>query len=251
MRLSIAILASVLIATPAWAGQSKTATATVATTGHPASEGTVAATAIDCPLALVLAIDGSSSVDAQEHKMQTLGIAAALSDPQVKDAILTGGGIWISSFEWSGRNQHVIQVDWTYLGSERAIDVVAAQLATAPRGHTEFPTSLGHALGFAAIQMRKLQQPCHRKVIDIAGDGVNNDGFPPASAYRAQDFSDMTVNGLVIKGEEPDPEPFYREEVVRGAGAFVEIANGYDDYAIAMKRKLLREIMGAALADAG
>lgn len=203
-----------------------------------------------CPLALVLAIDGSSSVDAQEHQLQALGIASALTDPQVKEAILAGGGIWITSFEWSGRNQHVIQIDWTLLDSEQSIDAVAARLAISPRGFTEFPTSLGHALGFAAIQMRKLQQPCHRKVIDIAGDGVNNDGFPPASAYRAQDFSDMTVNGLVIKGADPDPVSYYRREVVRGTGAFVEIADSYGDYAIAMKRKLLREIMGAALADA-
>jgi Ca-activated chloride channel homolog len=77
----------------------------------------------------------------------------------------------------------------------------------------------------------------------VAGDGVNNDGFPPASAYWTNDMAGITVNALVIEGDLPPPAPYYREEVTRGLGAFLEIATSYEDYATAMRRKLLREIV--------
>jgi Ca-activated chloride channel family protein len=88
-------------------------------------------------------------------------------------------------------------------------------------------------------------------VIDVSGDGVNNEGFEPKLAYRHFNFSDVTVNGLVIQGADPDPVAYYRAEVIRGPGAFVMVASDFVDYETAMKRKLLREINGAgfALAD--
>jgi len=141
-----------------------------------------------------------------------------------------------------------VHVDWTYLDSLAAIGRVAKTIAAAPRGHADYPTSLGYALGFAAVHLRKVPERCARQVVDVAGDGVNNEGFPPESAYRAFDFTDITVNGLVIKGSDPDPEEFYRTQVAKGPGSFVEVANGYQDYAQAMKRKLIREISGASLA---
>lgn len=201
-----------------------------------------------CSLALVLAQDVSSSVDAGEHNFQSRGLASALTDPEVVEAILTVGGIWISAFEWSGRTNQIVHVDWTYLDSPAAIGRVARTIAAAPRGHADYPTSLGYALGFAAVHLRKVPERCARQVVDVAGDGVNNEGFPPASAYRAFDFTDITVNGLVIKGSDPDPEEFYRTQVAKGPSSFVEVANGYQDYAQAMKRKLIREISGASLA---
>ena len=70
----------------------------------------------------------------------------------------------------------------------------------------------------------------------------------PLLAYRNFDFANVTVNGLVIKGADPDPVAYYRAEVIHGPGAFVEIAADFDDYEAAMKRKLLREINGAGLA---
>lgn len=89
---------------------------------------------------------------------------------------------------------------------------------------------------------------CLRQVVDVSGDGVNNEGFPPASAYRAFDYARITVNGLVVRGADPDPVPYYTREVIRGSGAFVEVAETYADYERAMARKLLREISGAPLA---
>lgn len=209
--------------------------------------GAVAA-AQNCPLALVLALDASSSVDAQEYRLQRDGLARAFTDPDVQSAIVGGGGILVQVFEWSGSGQFVIHAGWTWLDTSLAIIGFASHLGQAQRGASDFPTALGYALGYAAIQLAKAPKPCTRQVIDVSGDGVNNHGFGPAIAYRVHNFDRVTVNGLVIKGAAPDPETYYRNEVIRGTGAFIELADDYADYARAMRRKLLREIGGAAIA---
>lgn len=206
------------------------------------------AAAEDCPLALVLALDASSSVDAREYRLQAEGVASALMAPDVAAAIIDGGGALVMVFEWSGREQQVIHAEWAWLGDAAAIANFAERVRGAVRRFDEFPTSLGHALGFAGIQLSRAPRTCRRQVVDMSGDGVNNDGFGPASAYKAQNFDGVTVNGLVIKGADPDPEDYYRHRVIRGAAAFVEIAEDYQDYARAMRRKLLREITGGAFA---
>lgn len=201
-----------------------------------------------CSLSLVLAMDGSASVDAREHTLQLNGLADALKDPDVVQAIEAVGGIWVTSFEWSGRYQQLLQLGCSHLSDAQSAANAAETLRRSPRGYTEFPTALGYALGHAATLMRKAPAPCVRKVIDVAGDGINNDGFGPESAYRAFDFQDVTVNGLVISGADEAPVRYYRTHVIKGPGAFVEVAASYDDYAEAMKRKLLREIFGSGYA---
>jgi hypothetical protein len=151
------------------------------------------------------------------------------------------------AFEWSGRTQVVDVVPWTFLRSETDIFAFAGVIEAHERGFDEFPTALGYALGHSAIRLSRAPLRCARSVVDVSGDGVNNEGYEPALAYKNFDFSNVTVNGLVITGEKPDPVEYYREEVIRGPGAFVEVARDFSDYEAAMKRKLLREINGAAL----
>ncbi|PVB60842.1 DUF1194 domain-containing protein [Labrenzia sp. 011] len=207
-----------------------------------------AAPAVSCSLSLVLAMDGSASVDAREHDLQLNGMADALEDPEVIGAIEAVGGIWVTSFEWSGRYKQLLQLDWQHLADAQSAERASATLRGAARGFTEFPTALGYALGYASVRMRKAPEPCARKVIDVAGDGINNEGFGPQSAYRAFDFTDITVNGLVVAGEDTAAIDYYRDSVIKGPGAFIEVADSYDDYARAMKRKLLREIFGSGYA---
>lgn len=193
-------------------------------------------------------MDASASVDAGEHRLQLDGLADALSDPDVVQAIEAVGGIWVTSFEWSGRYKQYTQLDWQHLSDTASAAAAARTLRRSPRGFTEFPTALGYALGFASVRMKKAPQACRRKVIDVAGDGINNEGFGPQSAYNAFDFQDITVNGLVIASADVAPLHYYKTHVIRGPGAFVEEASGYQDYAAAMKRKLLREIFGSGYA---
>lgn len=200
-----------------------------------------------CPLALVLALDASSSIDASEDRLQLDGLASALLDDTVRAAILDLGGVLMTAFEWSGTQQQVTIADWTFLDDGAAIAGFAGRIAAHRRTYHEYPTAVGYALGNAAVRLNNAPLACVRNVIDVSGDGVLNDGFGPAAAYRHFEFGDATVNGLVITGEQPDPVAYYLAEVLRGPGAFLEIADGYEDYARAMRRKLLREIRGPVL----
>lgn len=211
---------------------------------------TAAGVAQACSVALVLAMDSSASVDAREHQLQINGLADAFLDPDVVNAIEVVGGIYVTAFEWSGRYQQVEQLSWRFINDGASASAASNILRQAGRGYTEFPTALGYALGHAAVLMKQAPAHCRRKVIDVAGDGINNDGFGPDSAYKAFDFNGITVNGLVIAGPDSVPVDYYYAEVIRGPGAFVEVAGTYDDYAEAMKRKLIREIIGSGLASA-
>ncbi|MAS44527.1 MAG: hypothetical protein CML43_15600 [Rhodobacteraceae bacterium] len=202
-----------------------------------------AASASACSLALALALDVSSSVDPTEYGLQADGLASALEDPDVKEAILAPGGlVTIAVYEWSGRWQHEVVAGWTALNTPAEIDALAARIRGFGRSHADYPTALGHAIGFAA-RLLKEAPVCDRRVLDISGDGANNDGYEPLHAYRNFELQDVTVNALVVGGiARPQLRRYFETTVIKGPGAFVEVARDYRDYARAMKRKLLREI---------
>ena len=203
-----------------------------------------------CSLSLVLAIDVSSSVDEEEYRLQMGGLAAALADPEVAAAIASVGGIQMTAFEWSGRYSQTMIEDWRFVALADDVAAFAEAVATHPRGRDDMPTALGYALGYASGLFGQAPLDCARKVIDVSGDGVNNEGFEPLHAYQAFPLDDVQINGLVIAGADPDPVSFYRREVKRGPGSFVEVATSFGDYEAAMKRKLIREILGGALSEA-
>jgi len=196
----------------------------------------------NCRLALVLALDVSSSVDPYEDRLQRRGLAAALLSPDVQAAILADPTypVALHVFEWSGRYQQTTLLDWRLLRSPTDIADAAATLAESNRGYANFPTALGYALGHAATQLDRAPA-CERQTVDVSGDGRNNAGFGPQTAYRHFDFADVTVNGLAIGASEDHLPYYYRTEVIHGPGAFVEVADGFEDFQRAMERKLIRE----------
>ncbi|WP_417733423.1 DUF1194 domain-containing protein [Roseovarius sp.] len=196
-----------------------------------------------CRLALVLALDVSSSVDTGEYDLQRVGLAAALDAPEVRHAILRGapGDVALSVYEWSGRFQQKVHIDWTFLRSEADITQAVGVLAAMTRSTSDYPTALGSGLGYGAQVMARAPD-CDRRVIDISGDGINNEGFGPDLAYRHFPLDGITVNGLVILGHDADVLGYYRRHVVRGPRAFAEIAQGFEDFQAAMTRKLYREV---------
>lgn len=203
-----------------------------------------------CRLALVLAIDVSSSVDAGEDDLQRAGLASALIDPDVQAAFLVNSDpVALYVFEWSGRFKEAELQGWTMIRGPEDLLAAASAIGRSARSQTEFPTALGSALGHAAIQLTKAPR-CAAQTIDMAGDGINNEGFGPREAYVAFPFDGVVVNGLVVAQDDDAIETYYRDEVIRGPAAFVEVADGFEDYAAAMRRKLLRELtsqmMGAA-----
>lgn len=204
-----------------------------------------------CRLALLLGLDVSASVDEGEYQLQVEGLAAALIHPTVMQAALSGNGpVALSIYEWSGRFQQDILIDWTLIRSEADLVGIAERVLRASRSHEDFPTALGYALGFASTQLAAAPS-CLFQTLDISGDGQNNDGFPPSAAYEHFAFDGVTVNGLAIGGASRGIEDYYLAEVIRGPGAFVEYAASHADFEDAMRRKLERELRVMILGDAG
>ena len=204
-----------------------------------------------CRLALILALDVSSSVDAAEDRLQRAGLAAALIAPDVQAAFLASPDpVALFVFEWSGRYNQDNIARWTMINDPGDLYTVAQAVLESTRVNDDFPTAMGYALGHAAIQMQQMPQ-CAFHTIDLAGDGINNEGFSPVQAYAAFPFEGVSVNGLVIQTQgDDDPAAFYRDHVIRGRGAFFETANGFADYENAMRRKLIREVAPLILGDA-
>ena len=202
--------------------------------------------AAECRLALVLALDVSSSVDAAEDQLQRGGLAAAFLAPEVRQAFLASPApVAVSVFEWSGRYNQALLMDWVMIDSSADLYFAAEQIGSSKRSHNEFPTAIGYALGYAAGLLERAPR-CLYKTVDVSGDGSNNEGFGPQAAYREFPFDDVTVNGLVVNAAEFESETqlihFYETEVLHGPGAFLEIAQGFEDYERAMRRKLEREV---------
>lgn len=196
-----------------------------------------------CRLALALALDVSSSVNGLEYDLQRRGLAAALNSEDVRHAILNGapGDVTLAVYEWSGRTQQKLHLDWLPLRSAADIDRAVVTLAGMTRSFDEFPTAIGHGLAYGSLLLKRAPA-CKRRVIDVSGDGRNNHGYGPRTAYRHFPMEGVTVNGLVIMGDQGDVLDYYHDQVKFGPAAFVEVANGFDDFEAAMTRKLYREI---------
>ena len=138
-----------------------------------------------CRLALSLGLDVSSSVDAREYRLQTLGLAAALTAPEVRDAFLAdpGAPVMLQVYEWSGWQQQVIRQDWVTIRGPDDLDAVALRLGSQKRSFEQYPTALGFALLFGARSLAGRTECVERK-LDLAGDGTNNDGMAPDAARR-------------------------------------------------------------------
>ena len=218
--------------------------------------GASGAAAVECRLALLLAMDVSSSVDAAEDALQRGGLVSALIAPEVMQAFFDADlPVALAVYEWSGRYNQEVLLDWTLIRDEATLLRAAERLASSQRSHNDFPTAMGYALGYGAGMFERAPT-CLAKTLDMAGDGQNNEGFSPRQAYANFPFDEITVNGLVVNGADFEAETgliaFYKAQVIRGPGAFVEIAQGFEDYERAMRRKLERElsapVMGAVSA---
>lgn len=202
-----------------------------------------------CRLALLLAVDVSRSVDAQDYAIQREGIVAALGAPEVRAAFLSGDPVALAVYEWSGRGFQEMVADWRLIEGPGDLDAVAAVVGARVQPARSLPTALGRALEFGLRAMGGAPT-CSERVLDVSGDGRNNEGYSPADIYARRDFGDLVVNGLAIGEHEADVAEYYRREVIRGAGAFVEVAETQADFPAAIRRKLVREatprVIGAA-----
>lgn len=201
----------------------------------------------ECRLALVLAVDVSRSIDAQDYVIQTDGLAGALNDKDVRATIFgPEGQVALAIYYWSGRGYQDLVQPWVLLDSPEALDAAVRAVRRTPRPDAPLATALGDALSYG-LDLMADAPVCDRRVIDVAGDGQNNEGISVARTYEREDFSGITVNGLAVGEHEASIVHYYATELIRGPGAFVEVAPRQADYPEAIHRKLLRELEGPVI----
>jgi hypothetical protein len=202
---------------------------------------------------LVLAVDVSRSVDEEEQALQFSGYAAAFRDPKLMEGICGGpcGQIAVTLFTWSDWHIQEHLVPWMKIDSARAGEAVAAAIDAAPR-RTWLYTSISGAIDYSTRLFGQGYEGT-RKVVDISGDGVNNSGRPVGDARADALAQGIVLNGLAVLDKSPQPwasgqpplDDYYRNEVIGGPGAFLMVAEGFDAFETAVKRKIIREIAAA------
>ena len=204
--------------------------------------------AVDLELALL--VDVSSSVDDEEFRLQTDGLAAAFRDPMVRAALarVARRGVAVAIIQWASHANQRTAVDWTLLRGPADIERLAARIETMARLDNRGHTAIGSAIDYALGELEANRFTGTRRVIDVSGDGRANDGTPLRAAKERALDRGVTINGLAILKELPFLDRYFRKYLIGGAGSFVMVAQDYVDFTVAMSRKLLREIDAAPLA---
>ena len=195
----------------------------------------------ECDLALILALDISGSVSPDEWELQRDGLAAALRDGSVVDALVEAEA-QVAVMQWTGDSRQVVSIDWTGVTTPEEVYALADSVAAQTREWRDFSTAIGQALRLA-VELFNAGPDCKRRVIDVSGDGRSNEGVTPQSQWPALADAGVTVNALVIEGAEPGLTRYFETEVITGEGAFALTANGYDAYPRRIRQKLLREVV--------
>lgn len=197
--------------------------------------------ALSCETALLLSIDVSGSIDGGEYRLQTEGLAAALSDPEVAEALVRGQ-VALSVVQWSGIDQQAVVLPWQRMLAPGAVTRFSRDAGALRRAFYGSDTAVGQALRFAAAQFAAVPD-CRRRVIDVSGDGQENAGFTDSAARAEAMDAGIMINAIAI--EEPGPAfpitTYYRRWIITPDG-FVVTARGLGDYAETLRLKLLREL---------
>ncbi|MGI9405883.1 MAG: DUF1194 domain-containing protein [Hyphomicrobiaceae bacterium] len=202
-------------------------------------------------LELVLAVDASSSVDAQEYRLQVDGYVRAFRDPDVIAAIQTLGsrGIAVTYVEWSSRFRQVQSVGWTHMHDAQGSHAFARAIAENANQLQASGTALGEAVIYSVDLFDGNGFAGDRRTIDVSADDRYNAGSSPTYARTVAEARQITVNGLAID-ETGELTAYFADNVITGPDAFVITARSYDDFATALKHKLLRELGEPKLARA-
>lgn len=193
-----------------------------------------------CEVALALTVDVSGSVDRQEYALQMNGLAAALRDPTVADALVDAQAA-VMLVQWTGTSRQVVSMPWRRITDLGQLEGMAQEVENTSRRWRNFSTAIGEALEFAAAQFSEVRD-CKRKVIDVSGDGYSNEGINPLAVRGRLDEGGFTVNALSIEGSTDNLTDYFWNNVVIGQGAFVMTANSFDEYPERIRQKLIREV---------
>jgi hypothetical protein len=202
---------------------------------------------------LVLAVDVSYSMDMDELAIQREGYAQAIVSKEFLQALksLPNGKIAITYFEWAASSDQKIIIPWRVIDGPETADAVADEILKTPIRRAS-RTSISGAINFAMPLFEANPYKGVRRVIDISGDGPNNNGVPVLGARDAALAKGIVINGLPIMVKEPsystmdiDNLDFYYEDcVIGGPGSFVVAIKDRDKFKEAIRSKLLLEVAG-------
>jgi hypothetical protein len=204
-----------------------------------------AGTAVD--VALVLAIDVSGSVSDGRIMLQRRGYSDALCHPGFLEAVRSGptGRVALTFVQWSEARRQEQSVEWRVIQDAATARRFAQAITDADRPMPGW-TSISAAIDYSVRLIASSGLAAQRRVIDVSGDGSNNDGRDVTAARDDAVAAGVTVNGLPIVEVEPGLDDYYRQNVIGGAGAFVVVARDIDAFAEAVLRKLLVEVAYAS-----
>ena len=222
--------------------------------------GALIVTAITAPLSasavenvdlkLVLTTDVSGSINNDELWLERVGTAQAFLDPDVIKAIGSGalGRIAVAMVDFSSPGFGKTVIDWHIVQDTTSAAAFARAIYALPRTPGN-RTSISNAieLGARLIQSSAKDIVATRRVIDVAGDGPNNDGKPLQTTQREALAQGIVINGLPVMDESANGyfanlDKYYQACVAAGSGAFIIVVRSFQDFGQAMRRKLILEI---------
>jgi hypothetical protein len=202
---------------------------------------------------LVLAVDVSLSMSPDELEIQRQGYAAALVHDRVIEAIAAGvhGRIAVTYVEWAGSTTQHVVVPWTAIATRSDAERFVRQLSAQPPNSAR-RTSISGALEFGADLFAESGFRGMKRVIDISGDGPNNQGAAVTGSRDALVAQGITINGLPLMTngglssayDVEDLDLYYQDCVIGGPGAFMIPVNDWSQFPEAVRRKLVLELAG-------
>lgn len=202
---------------------------------------------------LVLAVDVSYSMDLEELAIQREGYAQAIISTEFLNAVKSGphGKVAVAYFEWAAAHDQKIIIPWRIVEGPETADAVAAEILKAPLRRAS-RTSISGAINFGMQMLSENPHKGLRRVIDISGDGPNNNGEPVLIARDAALEKGVTINGLPIMVKQAsyatmDIEKldlYFEDCVIGGAGSFVVPIKERAKFKEAIRTKLVLEVAG-------
>ncbi len=199
-------------------------------------------------LQLVLAVDASGSVNQYRFELQKRGYIAAFRNPRVLNAVRSGlqRSIAVTMFQWTGARLQREVIPWMIVRDEASSAAVADAIERSPRLLFGGGTSISGAIDTAMTAFPRGEFRGVRRVIDISGDGANNNGRPVTRARDEAVAAGVIINGLPILSVEPDLDDHYQDFVIGGEGSFMIVTKSFEDFGEAILKKLIAEIASGA-----
>jgi hypothetical protein len=202
---------------------------------------------------LVIAVDISYSMDPEEQALQREGYIQALTSREFLQALRQGinGKIAVTYFEWAGYTERRVVVPWRLIEGPESADAFVGEIAAAPYRRAA-RTSISGAIEFGAALFEDSGYRGIRRVIDVSGDGANNNGQLVTISRDEALAKGITINGLPIVAKRLNYatmdierlDIYYEDCVIGGPGAFVIPIESRDKFIEATRTKLVLEIAG-------